>query len=234
MLVEYLTIYLVFIIILAILAIFLVLRWRTFNFKLIVPLVIALVGLPAVFVYCYSIYFDSIPDVIVPNLTGTRLETALAKLEEMKLHSRHAGTVFDMKYAEGVVVSQRPEAGRRVKLGRTVSLLTSSGKRRIAVPNILGRPLEQAAAALESRGLLLGRTSYDYVPELDPGIVLTQSPLPGEEVDVGSFIDITVASTVEQPVVEGSGETVDEISVKAEQERQKTEKSGEKKGLWPW
>ena len=229
MLVEYFTIYLVFVMVLAALAVFFVFRWKSFRLRIALPLILALVCLPAVGVYCYSIYFNSIPDVIVPDLAGTRLETAFTRLDSMKLHYRHAGTVYDMKYPEGIVVSQRPEAGRKVKLGRTVSLLTSSGKRRVQVPNLLGRPLDQATAVLEARGLLLGKTEQDYVPEIEAGTVLTQVPLPGEEIEVGTFVDLTIASPVELKATE---ESVDAISVKAEQEKQQTEK--EKKGLWPW
>ncbi|MBI5400152.1 PASTA domain-containing protein [Candidatus Saganbacteria bacterium] len=198
MLVEYLTVYLIFIIFMSLLAGVFAFRARSFRPQILLPLLLVLIVLSAIAVYFYSIYFNSIPEVIVPDLTGTRLETALAKLDELKLHSRHAGTVYDMKYPEGVLVSQRPEPGRRVKLGRTVSVLTSSGRRRVVVPNLLGRSLNQAAAALEAQGLLLGRVEQDQVMGIDSGIVLTQSPLPGEAVDVGVSVDLTVSASEEQ------------------------------------
>ena len=47
----------------------------------------------------------------------------------------------------------------------------------------------------------------DFVSELDPGIILVQAPLPGDEVAVGSYVNITL-STTEEP--ELAAETTDE------------------------
>ncbi|MFH1347543.1 MAG: PASTA domain-containing protein [Candidatus Margulisiibacteriota bacterium] len=228
MLTEYLSYYLIFIIVASILITLIVLRLKFFAPRYLVPIIAAIILLPALIVYLYFTYFTSIPEVVVPNLTGMRLEEAFVKLESLKLKGREAGQVFDMKYAEGMVVSQRPESGRRVKVGRSVNLLTSSGKRRVMVPNLLGRPAVQAGAVLSAKGLILGMTSEEYVPELDAGIILTQSPLPGEEIDAGSYVSITVSTTFEPEVVveEGAGEG-------EKKEEAPTEKSGQG-GFWPW
>ena len=52
----------------------------------------------------------------------------------------------------------------------------------------------QAEAVLAAEGLMLGEIGQDYAPELDAGIVLSQSPLPGEEVDLGASVSITISS----------------------------------------
>lgn len=226
MLVNYLSLYLVFIIVFSILISLIFLRLKFPVPHIIIPIIIIIVLLPAVIGYFYVTYFASIPEVTVPDLTGMSLAKAFERLESLELRGRHAGSVFDMKLPEGHVVSQRPEGGRRVKVGRVVNLLTSSGKRRVMVPNLLGRSAVQAEAVLAAKGLLLGELSEDFVPELDPGIILTQTPLPGEEVDVGSYISITVSTTkepilvVEETLEEGTGSSTGE---------------GKKEGgFWPW
>ncbi|MDD5382357.1 MAG: PASTA domain-containing protein [Candidatus Margulisbacteria bacterium] len=208
MLIEYLTFYLIFIIIASLLVSLIVLRLKFPSPQVVIPLVIALILVPAPVGYVYVTYFNSLPETSIPDLSGLTLDTAMAKLESLDLKGRHAGSVYDMKYPEGRVVSQRPEAGRKVKVGRLVSLLTSSGRRRTIVPNLLGRPAAQIEEVLAAKGLLLGEVRQDFMPELDPGIVLTQSPLPGEEVDVDSAINVTVSSTAEAQ--EPAGTATDE------------------------
>lgn len=194
--VNFLSFYLIFIVVLSILAGFIILRFRVALLKSFIFLLIA-IFVPALAGYIYFTSFTAIPETIVPDLSGIPLEEAFHKLEEADLSGRYAGSVFDMNFPEGQVVSQRPEAGKRVKIHRAVFVLTSSGKRRVLVPNLLGRPAIQAKAVLAAKGLLLGEVRKDYVSELDPGIILIQQPLPDEEIDVGSSIDVTVSSTEE-------------------------------------
>ena len=191
---KYLTIYLSTVIVMSVLLATLVLRFKLAASRFLIMLVLLLVILPLPIGYFYFIYVDSLPEVSVPNLTGLRLEEAMKRVAVLRLKGRHVGNVYDMKYPEGYVVSQRPEAGRKVKVGRMVNLIASSGKRRVIVPNLLGRPESQAEAVLAAGGLMLGEITRDYTPEIDPDIVLGQNPLPGEEVAVETRVAITISS----------------------------------------
>ncbi len=199
--ITYISGYLIFIILMSIMISLLVFKLNIPRPHVFVAIAVAIILLPMVVGYLYAAYFIPIPETTVPELAGMPLERALEELESLKLKGRFAGTVFDMKYPEGSVVTQRPEGGRRVKVGRVVRLVTSSGKRRVNVPNLLGRPLLQAEAVLAAKGLYLGKTERDFVSELDPGIILVQVPLPGEEVAVGSYINITVSASEEPQVM---------------------------------
>lgn len=212
MLITYISFYLVFIILVSIVVSLLVLKLNIPNPRVVISIIVAVILSPLVIGYLYVAYFTAIPETTVPDLIGMPLKKAYEELESLKLKGRFAGTVFNMKHPEGSVVTQRPEGGRRVKVGRVVRLVTSSGKRRVTTPNLLGRPVVQAEAVLAAKGLHLGKVEEDFLPELDPGIILVQSPLPGEEVSVGSYVSITV-STTEEPVV------VTEVSEEAEAPR---------------
>jgi len=201
MLIEYFTYYLIFVIVFSILISLVIFRFKFPSPHIIIPIIIAVVLLPGVIGYIYFTYFTGIPEVVVPDLTGKRLNTALMELNSLKLEGRKAGSVFDLRYAEGRVVSQQPEIGRMVKVGRTINLIVSSGKRKVVVPNLLGRPEVQARAVLAAKGLLLGNIGTEYAVDLEPGIVLAQSPLPGDQVNVNSYVSVTI-STSQEPVVE--------------------------------
>lgn len=219
--ITYITGYLIFIILVSIIVSLLVFRLNIPKPHVFVSIAIAIILSPMVIGYLYAAYFSSIPEVTVPELAGMPLEKALEELDSRKLKGKFAGTVFDMKYPEGSVVTQRPEGGRRVKMGRVVRLVTSSGKRRVNVPNLLGRPLLQAQAVLAAKGLQLGKTEQDFVSELDPGIILVQTPLPGEEVAAGSYVNITISMTEETELAaEGTDEAEGEGGGKGEGEEE--------------
>ncbi len=218
---SYLSIYLVFLIVISVLVGFLVLRLNIPQPKLVIPLIIAAILAPAVLGYYYMTYFTAIPEVIVPNLRGYPIGGALDKLKELGLEGRFSGTVFDSKVPEGSVVSHRPEAGQRVKMGRTIKLLTSSGSRLVQVPNLLGRPAEQATAVLAAKGLQLGRVDYSPVPGMETGIILSQAPLPAVEVESGASVNLTISMSAE-------------AEAEDEEQEEKAEGEEEKGGFWFW
>lgn len=210
MLIKIFSIYLLSIIIFSLIFILIVLRLKKVLPQVVIPMIIFIILLPIPIGYLYYIYVDSLPELTVPDLAGLKYERAVEKLREIQLEGKKVGEVFDMKYLEGRVVSQRPEAGRKVKIGRIVNLLTSSGKRKVNVPNLLGRPEVQAEAVLAAEGLMPGEVGRDYTPELDQDIVLSQNPLPGEEADLGSRVNITISSQSQEAIVVNDAATTEE------------------------
>ena len=198
----YLTYYLFFVIVASIVLSLVILTSKRFPL-LWLGILLTMLALPLVIGYVYATYFTTIPEVDVPDLTGLELEEAVAKLESIRLKGKYAGSVFDMKFSEGKVVSHSPEEGRTVKIGRTVNLITSSGKQKVIVPNLLGRPAIQAEAVLAAKGLRLGKMREELAPGIDPGIILTQMPLPGEEVNVGTWVTLSVSQSPEVTTEEG-------------------------------
>jgi len=138
-----------------------------------------------------------LPEVAVPNLKGLPLEMAIIRLEVLGLNGQEAGKVFNRQYSEGTVVKQLPAAGRKVKTRRVISLITSSGQKIAYVPNLLGRSVSQAEQVLVAQGLLLGEKKVDQVTNFQPGIVLSQNPLPDEEIEVGTVVNVTISASVE-------------------------------------
>ncbi|MEA3493886.1 MAG: PASTA domain-containing protein [Candidatus Margulisiibacteriota bacterium] len=202
MFVSYTSSYLIFVIVVSVLLSIAFARMKLSSLRIILPIIAVVLLAPLFLGYLYLTYFTAIPEVVVPDLTGKTLEVALDELAEYKLKGKRAGSVFDMKFPEGRIVSQSPEIGKMVKVGRTISLITSSGKQKIFVPNLLGRPAIQAEAVLVAKGLRLGKIAREIVPEIGSGTILTQSPLPGEEVDISSFVHITVTVSPEPEVKE--------------------------------
>ncbi|OGC30703.1 hypothetical protein A2311_01830 [candidate division WOR-1 bacterium RIFOXYB2_FULL_48_7] len=202
MITNYLIIYFAFIIVASILVSLLVLRLRLPSPRIITGFIILFIISPLLVGYLYLIYFDSLPEVEVPAVTGMIYELAEQKLADIDLQARNTGSVYDRKHPEGTVISQRPEPGRIVKAGRTINLVVSSGKRKIIAPNLLGRNVTQAIALLEAEGIALGETRYERNPGVMEGTVLAQEPLPGEQVEVAGSVDLLVSTTLEVVIEE--------------------------------
>jgi len=193
----YLMLYLFFIIAASLFIGWLVWKTGSPSPRLLALLFTAFIVVPAILVYCYFSYFDLLPEVAVPDVRGIDFNSAQERLAAQKLAARVAGNVFEAKFPEGVVASQRPEAGRKVKIGRVVNLMISSGKRKVVTPNLLGRPVSQAEAVLSAAELQVGeqRTEQNY--EAPDGTILAQEPLPGEQAEVGRAVDLLIASSRE-------------------------------------
>ncbi|MFH1825799.1 MAG: PASTA domain-containing protein [bacterium] len=223
MLIELLTFYLIAIIIVSVILSYLLWNHKLPPLRKVATVFAALFILPVLIGYFYYIYLGSIPEVTIPDLVGFTLDEAMINLEALDLKGELAGSVFDMRLPEGQVVSQIPAAMRQVKVGRAVRLITSSGRQKASVPNLLGRPVDQAEAVLSAKGLLLGEVEQEFVAGMDAGLVLAQSPLPDEEVESSTEVNITITSSVEVSTVE-----------KKTIQKETQENTQDKGGIWPW
>ncbi|MDP5168758.1 MAG: PASTA domain-containing protein [Bacteroidia bacterium] len=134
--------------------------------------------------------------ITVPDVQQLSLREAMAALEEADLRP----VVLDSTYLEGVppgtVLRQYPEAYKRVKPDRTISLtINQQAAPMVSVPEITDMILYQAKVALEGRRLSLGRVTLK--PDIAKDVVLDvfyQGKLirKGEKVPVGAKIDVNV------------------------------------------
>ncbi|MBU1866941.1 MAG: PASTA domain-containing protein, partial [Candidatus Margulisbacteria bacterium] len=161
MITGYLTAYLVFIIVVSVVISVLFLRLKLPAPRILIPLIIFLILSPVLGGYLYLTYFDSMPEIVVPDVTGLTKQQAIVRLEEAQLKVNIAGEVKQPNVPEGAVASQRPEAGRRVKENRAISLMISSGKQKVPVPDLVGKEFNQATKMLEAVGMGAGDLSHE-------------------------------------------------------------------------
>jgi len=207
MVTSYLSLYLIFLIAASIVVGFLVFRLRLPSPNLVIAFIIVFILSPALGGYFYIAYFNSLPETIVPNVIGLNIDQAQDKLAAAEIKARMAGTVYDLKFPEGRVVSQRPEPGRVVKVGRVANLIISSGAKKVPTPNLLGRTYIQADSVLAAGELKVGQVRYENNSGATEGTIIAQEPLPGEETVIGSGVDLLVSTTQEVVTEEGSEET---------------------------
>jgi serine/threonine-protein kinase len=141
--------------------------------------------------------------VNVPQVVGLTLKSAQGRLQNAGLESsqreENSTTV-----EKGRVISASPGEGEKVDKGSTVNLVVSSGPEQVDVPDVTGKPFDEAQSTLQAAGFKVTRT--DKESDKDPDTVLSQNPKGGTQADSGATIALTVAkepTQVDVPDVTG-------------------------------
>jgi beta-lactam-binding protein with PASTA domain/endonuclease I len=137
--------------------------------------------------------FPRIPDVI-----GMNESSAVSLIENSgftaQLSYAHSDTV-----PEDSVISQNPLAGTIVALGSTVAMTVSKGPapNETTVPDLSELTQQQAEQSLLNASLVLGNVTQQYSDDVASGLTISQSPLAGTTVDIGSSVDIAISMGAE-------------------------------------
>ncbi len=156
-------------------------------------LVIALVAFAAYFTV-RAVVPDAVMrrNVVVPSLAGLAPSGAVDTLTALRLAARITGEVNDSVVTAGMVASQDPAAGARVRHRSIVRLTVSAGPAFARVPDVRGADLDSARRAIIAAGLLPGRvdTTRDTV---QAGRIVTTHPEPAASARRGATVAITVS-----------------------------------------
>jgi beta-lactam-binding protein with PASTA domain/predicted Ser/Thr protein kinase len=127
--------------------------------------------------------------VEIPNLAGRDLDEAEDILRERGLSPQRADSADDNDQVSGT----NPPAGQTVPRNSTVILLTGDSGDTIRMPNVEGLSEEQALDRLAEEGLQNLQTQTQRVNNQDQdGEVIDQSVPPGEQVNPGQQITLTI------------------------------------------
>ncbi len=135
-------------------------------------------------------------ETTVPNVIGLDRFAAEESLLKAGLRLGDVRSSANATVAADRVVTQHPEPGQRVKLGRQVHLDVSRGGSKLKVPHVEGLTLTRATALLSEAGLAVGGVESLRTPSLPPGQVVATRPPAGIEVSQGERIFIQIAARV--------------------------------------
>jgi eukaryotic-like serine/threonine-protein kinase len=142
---------------------------------------------------------DGPQQVAVPSVVGLTVSSARGRLQKAGLEASEREENSDT-VAEGRVVSVSPTEGEKVDKGSSVTLVVSSGKPQVEVPNVVNKSFDEAQSTLQAAGLKVTRKDKES-EDKDPGTVLAQSIKGGAQVDSGSTVELTVAKEPSQVAV---------------------------------
>ncbi len=136
-------------------------------------------------------------EIIVPDLKNKSYEDAGKALEALGLKISRGDDIFSTTVQEGRIVSQEPQAKSSAKPGETIVVHVSKGQEvtTTMVPDLIGSPYssrEELDAFLSNYDLNLGDI-YEVESSMTEGLIAEQSPVGGNEVAKGSYINIGIA-----------------------------------------
>jgi eukaryotic-like serine/threonine-protein kinase len=145
--------------------------------------------------------------VEVPNVVNQPQAQAEQMLREAELEPRVQQEANEAE--PGTVIDQDPNAGESAERGSTVTITVSSGLEPVPVPDVVGRPEQEARQILEEAGFTLIQVTAEPSNEVEPGTVTRQEPAPNTPLATDQQVTIFVASapdTAEVPNVVGMNE----------------------------
>ena len=135
---------------------------------------------------------DTGTQVAVPDVVGRTQPEAVTILETAGFTVKTEQTE-NAEVPEGTVFDQDPDAGQKVDEGSEITVIVSSTRAPVQVPNLVGQQDVDAAAQLEAIGLTADFERVDD-PDVAAGIVIAQDPPPGEELPPESAVRLEVSN----------------------------------------
>ena len=121
----------------------------------------------------------------VPDVSGRTFEEAARVLAGVGLEAARA-EVFSDDVAPGRVVSTRPGAGAKAARDSTVTVNVSKGPDLVTVPNVVGRTVAEATAAVQAAGLQVNGV---FGPPRAQRVILTD-PQAGTQLKRGQGVSL--------------------------------------------
>jgi serine/threonine-protein kinase len=134
----------------------------------------------------------SVPIVQVPTVAGQQLAAAIQQLQA-------AGLSYTVKYTtsdkpEGTVLSQNPAGGSHVRANVPIVLTVSGTQTSVSVPSVLGQSPTNAGALLTRAGLTIGTQTSACSSQFGTGLVSSQSPAGGVNVQPNAPVNLVISS----------------------------------------
>ncbi len=132
--------------------------------------------------------------VIVPKLEGLEYNEILkdASSEYSDFEIEKTDEVYDDTVDKGLVISQSPEADKKVSEGTKISLVVSLGPKTVTVDDYTGMDGRSVLVILERHGLA-PKAQYDFSEEVEDGLVIATSPSKGTTLNSGDSILVRIS-----------------------------------------
>ena len=132
-------------------------------------------------------------NVIVPNLVGKDVVSALELLSDLELNTKVTGSAYSQQFPKNHVTFQDPDAGSEIKKDRDVRIIISKGARNILMPNLTGLSEQQARIIMEENDISGGHLSRAYSKAIEKDHIITQVPAAGKMITRGSMANLLLS-----------------------------------------
>ncbi|WP_040795372.1 Stk1 family PASTA domain-containing Ser/Thr kinase [Nocardia higoensis] len=133
---------------------------------------------------------------------GDDIDSVIARIQDAGLTPVRAGETGSTA-PEGTLAKVEPEPGTILPLNGQVKVYTSNGSRPVPVPDVRGKTVEEAEAALAAVGITVRSTTESYDKTIEAGSVISTDPAEGTTIDPGKGVTLVVSNAVKIPGVIG-------------------------------
>ena len=140
-----------------------------------------------------------VKEVTIKDVSNMEVSEARAALEALGLTVNTELTYKSSSTVEqGKVIQTEPISGRTVKMGKTVTLVISSGVKGIVLENYVGKNYYEVKEKLEKAGVKINIETEDVKDDdkVDENTIIGQSPKSGTIISQGDSIIITLPNKV--------------------------------------
>ena len=166
-----------------------------FTLLIVLGTLVGMIGVVWIF---YNDLFGRVEDVTVPSVVNMDLVEARHKLEGSGLFMETQESYHD-KVPKDMVISQKPESGKRVKAGRKIFVTVSLGGELVTVPNLKGlasREAENKLSELELKFLVEKEEPHETITA---GKITEQNPPAFTLVAKDTTIQVILSSGPDTP-----------------------------------
>jgi eukaryotic-like serine/threonine-protein kinase len=151
------------------------------------------------------------PELVrVPDVRRRSLLDARFMIEQARLTVGEIREAYDAAVPAGIILSQDPAPGASLERGTAVYLRVSKGPETLILPDLVGRPLDDARRMLDSLGVALRQVTQVPRVGIPPGQVVEMSPPAGTQIRHGDAVTVAIsaspggAAPPSQPIVTGT------------------------------
>jgi serine/threonine-protein kinase len=155
--------------------------------------ILLLLGAGAWWGYTLVRDFLIVPEKVVPQIEGLTEDAARQLLKEQGLSAEVGERVHHPDIPAGIVITQSPREGDRIKVTNSVMLVVSKGPLLQEVPVVINRELRDARIRLRERNLEEGSLRYQPSETVPEGHVISQNPSAGIMVPEGTKVDLVIS-----------------------------------------
>jgi len=127
--------------------------------------------------------------ISVPNVVGKNVDDAKKQLEGLNLLLVEGGTDISNE-PEGTIIKMNPDAGTMVKEKSEIRVIVSAGTTKSKMPDLREDSIDTAKTILNSFGLKIDSTSYEFSDNVPKDEIISQDPK--KDTDVSSNTKVTV------------------------------------------
>jgi serine/threonine-protein kinase len=133
-------------------------------------------------------------EILAPSLVGQTSTDALDEAERAHLRAIVIERSPSDTFPKDVVMRQEPKAGTRVREGRQLSLVVSSGVQIFAMPDFRYESMREVSLDLSHYHLQLGKVRTVPSDDVPANYVVAQNPPPLTSARVGTAVNLDVSA----------------------------------------